>query len=71
MAKARGWTKRAQVQQLIDGLAAWMSDFEERGWEGFLLTLMFRKIDGPPKEVAAQMNDEVRRVYATLVTRVR
>jgi hypothetical protein len=47
----------------------WVERLVQEGWKPYLLTFMFRDIDGPPDVVAHTMKQEVERVYATLLTR--
>ena len=50
--------------------ALWAERLVCEGWTPHLLTFMFRNIGGPPHNVARQMEREVERVYATLLTRI-
>ena len=42
----------------------------EEGWQGYLITFMFKGIRGARQGVIRQMQREVERVYATVLTRV-
>jgi hypothetical protein len=68
--RQHGWARKAQIQQDIDGAAGYINRLEEWGWLGFIISFKYRRIDGPPREVAKIMEDEVKRVYSTLVTRI-
>jgi hypothetical protein len=59
-----------QAMNLIDGYAQMAENYEQRGWSGYFVAFMFNPIRGSKRKVAAAMQDEVERVYATLVTRV-
>ena len=42
----------------------------EEGWEGYLITFMFKSLRGARQSVIRQMEKEVERVYATVLTRI-
>ena len=50
--------------------ALWAERLVAEGWSPYLMTFMFEPIGGSSPGVAQQMEREVERVYATLLTRV-
>jgi hypothetical protein len=42
----------------------------EEGWDGYLITLMFKSLRGSRASIIRQMEKEVERVYATVLTRI-
>ena len=42
----------------------------EEGWDGYLITFMFKSLRGSRVSVIRQMEREVERVYATILTRI-
>jgi hypothetical protein len=55
---------------LIIGYAELIQQRIREGWQPYLITFMFNRLPGNQAAVIKQMQDEVERVYATLVTRV-
>jgi hypothetical protein len=56
---------------LIDAYSQWIQKYvDEKGWNPFLLTFMYKPLRGPTEAIAHQMKDEVDRVYSTFITRV-
>lgn len=58
---------RAEVDQ---GYRDWGESFAAEGWMPYLLTFKFRPLGGSEASVRQQMEREVERVYAKLVSRV-
>ncbi|MCJ2071574.1 hypothetical protein MKK75_22695 [Methylobacterium sp. J-030] len=52
------------------GYRAWGEQLVAEGWSAYLLTFMFRELGGSDAGVRRQMEREVERVYALLVTRI-
>lgn len=52
------------------GYCAWGEQLVAEGWTPYLLTFMFRQFGGSDASVRRQMEREVERVYALLVTRI-
>lgn len=50
--------------------ASWAERLVAEGWHPYLLTFMFKPLPGSSAAVAYQMEREVERVYATLLTRI-
>jgi hypothetical protein len=55
---------------IIDAYGSWATEYINRGWNGYLITFMFNPLRGSAQGIARQMEKEVERVYATMVTRV-
>ena len=61
----------SMIDEIItSGYGAMVTERLEHGWEGYLITLMFNRIRGPQPSVIRQMQREVERVYATVLTRI-
>ncbi|WP_336492182.1 hypothetical protein [Methylobacterium nigriterrae] len=56
--------------QIIDEYGEWISERRRNGWDGYFLTFMFNQLRGNRGGRLIQMEKEVERVYATLLTRV-
>src|SRR3954468_24296787 len=64
----------AMTKDIIDsGYGSMVKERLEQGWDGYLISLMFNSIRGSRSRVIRQMEREVERVYAmvlTLLTRI-
>jgi hypothetical protein len=58
----------SNLSKLINGYSKWIKQYLDEGWRPFLLSFMFKPLCNGGKMV--QMNDEIERVYSTLITRV-
>lgn len=58
------------MNDLITGYTKMIESYENRGWNGYLLTFTYNEMHGSRSSVADAMQDEVERVYATLLTRI-
>jgi hypothetical protein len=59
----------SNLSALIDGYSTWIKkQYLDEEWRPFLLSFMFKPLPNSGKMV--QMNDEVERIYSTLITRV-
>ena len=59
------------VHNLIDAYSKWLQGYvDEKGWNPFLLTFMYKPLKGHSEAITHQMKDEVDRVYSTFITRV-
>jgi len=56
--------------EIDDGYKLWGERFVREGWSPYLLTFMYEHLGGSDARVAREMEREIERVYATLVTRV-
>jgi hypothetical protein len=67
----RRYLGRSDIQSnLVTGYSRVVSDRVLDGWSCHLMTVVFSQIFGPRTAVIDRMNDEVQRVYSTLLTRV-
>ncbi|WP_407522694.1 hypothetical protein [Methylobacterium oryzisoli] len=55
---------------IISAYGDWIIDYLNQGWNGYFLSFMFNQLRGNRSGLLAQMEKEVERVYATLLTRV-
>jgi hypothetical protein len=69
-AASRGQDNATCNQDLIGGYTELIEQRVQHGYRPYLITFMFNQLPGSPSAVIKQMQDEVERVYATLVTRV-
>ena len=60
-------SSQAEIDLAYSG---WGERLVAKGWRPYLLTFMFKPLPGSPTAVAHQMEREVERVYATLLTRI-
>lgn len=59
------------LHHLINAYAQWIHGYvDEKGWNPFFLTFMYKPLRGHTEAIAHQMKDEVDRVYSTFITRV-
>ncbi|MDB5594199.1 MAG: hypothetical protein JWM36_1160 [Hyphomicrobiales bacterium] len=58
------------TKDIIKAYGDMVEDRIRQGWDGYLLTFMFRQLSGSDWSVSRQMELEAERIYATLVTRV-
>ncbi|MBX5201028.1 hypothetical protein [Rhizobium sp. NZLR1] len=56
-------------QKIIDAYKSMIQERIDEGFEGSLLTFMFKELKGSEETRKARMEDEVERIYATLLTR--
>jgi len=59
-----------QNHLMIDAYGDYVEDYIRQGWEGYFLSFMFNQLRGNKDGLLRQMEREVERVYATLLTRV-
>jgi hypothetical protein len=55
---------------IINGYSQMVADRIHAGWDGYLLTFMFKPIGGSQRNVNRQMERELERVYAKSLTRI-
>src|SRR5215216_195474 len=55
---------------LINAYGLWATEYMDQGWSGYVITFMFDPLSGSTQGMALQMEKEVERVNAILVTRV-
>ncbi len=59
------------VHNLIDAYSKWLQGYvDEKGWNPFLMTFMYKPLKGHTEAISHQMKDEVDRVYSTFITRI-
>jgi hypothetical protein len=59
------------VYDQIDAYSHWLQRYvDEKGWNPFFITFMYKPLKGHTEAIAHQMKDEVERVYSTFITRV-
>lgn len=57
--------------KLVLGYSQWLQRYvDEKGWNPFFLTFMYKPLREHTEVMAHQMKDEVDRVYSTFITRV-
>jgi hypothetical protein len=56
--------------QVIKGYTEWVQGYLDCGWKVYLLTFKFRELGGHKQATVFTMQTEVKRFYATLLTRV-
>ncbi len=57
-------------RDLIDGYTQIVMDRLRKGWDPHLLSFMFNQLRVSPQSVARQMERELERIYALLLTRI-
>jgi hypothetical protein len=55
---------------IINAYGLWVTEYLDQGWSGYVITFIFDPLRGSTQGMALQMEKEVERVYAILVTRV-
>jgi hypothetical protein len=55
---------------IIDAYGDYVESYMRKGWNGYFLSFMFNQLRGNRDGLLRQMEREVERVYATLITRV-
>src|SRR5215204_195395 len=61
---------RKMTASSIQGYAAWVADYVEKGWDPYILSFMFQQVPGSRASVLKQMQRDVVRVYAISLTRI-
>jgi hypothetical protein len=59
-----------QNHLIIEAYGEYFEEYIRHGWSGYFLTFMFNQLRGNRDGLLRQMESEVERVYATLLTRV-
>jgi len=55
--------------QIVQAYGGWVQEQLNRGWDGYLVTLMFHWIPGSMETKIEQMNREITRLYGKLATK--
>jgi hypothetical protein len=63
-------TDQQQTQLALDGYTQLVTDRIKQGWSCYLVTVLFSQLPGSRSAIISRMNQQVQRVYATLITRV-
>ena len=58
------------IQRIIDGWTDWMQGFINKGWNAYLVSVLFHQLAGSRKTKLLQMNQEIERTYNRLGTRM-
>lgn len=58
------------IQRIIDGWTHWIRSFMEKGWEAYMVSVLFHQLAGSRKTKLLQMNQEIERTYNRLGTRM-
>jgi hypothetical protein len=58
------------IQRIIDGWTDWMQGFINKGWDAYMVSILFHELAGSRKTKLLQMNQEVERTYNRLGTRM-
>jgi hypothetical protein len=61
---------RKMTASSIQGYAAWVADYVEKGWDPYILSFTFQQVPGSRASVLKQMQRDVVRVYAISLTRI-
>jgi hypothetical protein len=56
--------------QLLEEYGEWINDWVQRGWDGYLVTVMFHNLSGSMDSQITQMHQEVTALFSKLVKRV-
>jgi hypothetical protein len=56
--------------ELLDAYGAWVTEYMDQGYTGYLTTFMFNYIPGNSKSIIGSMTKDIEYFYRTLVTRV-
>jgi hypothetical protein len=58
------------LKSLILGHAQWIQGYLDKGWDGYLVTVMFNDLPGKRETKIIQMHREITRLYGRLATRM-
>ena len=64
------YSDQHQIQPTLNGYTQLITDRIKQGWSCYLVTIMFSQLPGSRSAIISRMNQEVQRVYSTLITRV-
>jgi hypothetical protein len=60
----------ACLQAIVDGYKQTIDNFMDRGWDGYMVSVLFHQLPGSRKTQLLQMNQEIERMYNRLGTRM-
>ena len=63
-------TNQYHFQSTLNGYTQLVTDRIQQGWSCYLVTILFQQLPGSRPTIISRMNQEVQRVYSTLITRV-
>jgi hypothetical protein len=63
-------TDQHQIQLTLNGYTQLVTDRIKQGWSCYLVTILFSQLPGSRSAIISRMNQQVQRVYSTLITRV-
>lgn len=63
-------TDQHQIQLTLNGYTQLVTDRIKQGWSCHLLTMLFQQLPGSQPTIISRLNQEIQRVYSTLITRV-
>ncbi len=64
------WITFSKRLELVKSWSNYVEEYVREGWSAYLLTFQFRDIGGSPQHVGREMEKELERVYAKLLTRI-
>lgn len=64
------WITFSKRHELVKSWSNYVEQYVREGWTAYLLTFQFREIGGSPQHVGREMEKELERVYAKLLTRI-
>lgn len=65
-----GWTTFSERLEHVKSWSNFVEEHVGEGWTAYLLTFQFREIGGSAQHVGREMEKELERVYAKLLTRI-
>ena len=69
-ARDRNITQEFSGYDLINAYESWVADYVKKGWNPYLVSFMFKSINGSERAIKVKMEDEIDRVYSTFITHV-
>ncbi len=64
------WITFSKRRELVKSWSSYVEEHVREGWTAYLLTFQFREIGGSAQHVGREMEKELERVYAKLLTRI-
>ena len=56
--------------QILAAYGAWVNDWIQQGWDGYLVTIMFHNLAGSTNSQITQMHQEVTSLFSKLIMRM-
>ena len=63
-------TERKCLSDLLAAYGNWVADWVQRGWDAYLVTVMFHNLAGSRNHQITQMHQEVTKLFSKLITRM-